>query len=52
MIKKKEWNDRGRLMGDKEEKNLNIEKAKVLEGILRTLFFVLVADTGGLNWKL
>ncbi len=37
---------------DKEQKEielrkLEIEKAKVLEGILRTLFFVLVADIGG-----
>ena len=37
---------------DKEQKDielrkLEIEKAKVLEGILRTLFFVLVADIGG-----
>ena len=30
-----------------ELKKLEIEKAKVLEGILRTLFFVLVADLGG-----
>lgn len=30
-----------------EIKKLEIEKAKVLEGILRTLFFVLVADAGG-----
>ena len=26
---------------------MEIERAKVLEGILRTLFFVLVADIGG-----
>ena len=30
-----------------ELKKLEIERAKVLEGILRTLFFVLVADIGG-----
>ena len=30
-----------------EIKKLEIERAKVLEGILRTLFFVLVADIGG-----
>jgi len=32
---------------DIELKKLKIEKAKVFEGILRTLFFVLVADIGG-----
>lgn len=32
---------------DLELKKLKIEKAKVFEGILRTLFFVLVADLGG-----
>ncbi len=30
-----------------EFKKIEIERAKVLEGILRTLFFVLVADAGG-----
>lgn len=30
-----------------ELKKLGVERAKVLEGILRTLFFVLVADIGG-----
>ena len=32
---------------DIEEKKLNVEKAKVLEGILRTLLLVLIANTGG-----
>jgi len=31
----------------KRIEKLDIEKAKVLEGILRTLFFVLIADAGG-----